>query len=102
MSSPPSLVLLLGLIDRFDGNDAELARLFGVSRTTVWRLKKGKIRKVSRYVDALSAVVGTSESTMADVAIEELASWARRSGEVRAILISLHRMLRISATADAR
>lgn len=91
---------LLGLIDRFDGNDTELARLLAVDRTTVWRLKNGKIRKLDKYVDALSAVVGSSESVTIEMAIGDLALWARRSPDVRTVLMSLHEMLRNSATGE--
>jgi len=99
MNTPPGHLHFLSLIDRFEGDDTELAALLGVSRTTVWRLKSGKIFKISKYISALEMQMdGTAADTL-DRVIEDLANWSRHSAEVRALLTSLHTVLHEPATS---
>lgn len=93
MNTPPGYLYFLSLIDRFVGNDAELAAALGVSRTTVWRLKAGKISKLGKYIAALEMRMDGAKVDSLDRVIEDLATWSRHSAEVRAVLTSLHSVL---------
>lgn len=98
MNAPPGYLRLLSLINRFEGGEAELAVVLGVSRTTVWRLKSGKISKINKYLDVLEKRIEDVKSDSLDRVLEDLITWSRHSVEVRAVLTSLHAALHNPAT----
>ena len=99
MNAPPGHLHFLSLIDRFQGSDTDLAALLGVSRTTVWRLKSGKISKLNKYIVVLEDQIGGAKADSLNRVLEDLATWSRHSAEVRAVLTSLHNVLHEPATS---
>ena len=102
MNAPPGHLHFLSLVARFEGSDAELAAALGVSRTTVWRLKAGKISKLGKYILVMEKRVDGAQAGSLDRVLEDLATWSRHSAEVRAVLTSLHTVLHEPATPCRR
>ncbi len=99
MNTPPGHLHFLSLVERFGGSEGQLATALGVSRTTVWRLKSGKISKISRYISILEKQMDSAKVDPLDRVLEDLVAWSRHSSEVRAVLTSLHSVLHKSATS---
>ena len=98
MTLPHGHLRLLSLINRFEGGDAELAAALGVNRTTVWRLRSGKIFKINKYIMTLEDRLGEPRIDPITRIIEDLTTWSHHSADVRALLTSLHNVLHDSAT----
>jgi len=83
---------------RFDGDDGQLRHVLGISRSTLWRLKKGKIDKLDKYINILEKNTDQVGSELIETIIDDLKLWSNDSKELREILTSLHSVLQESAT----
>jgi transcriptional regulator with XRE-family HTH domain len=78
-------------------DDARLAAVLGISRSTVWRLKNGKIHKLDRYIEALDQHFGAAQVQSLEGVLDDLRLWSKDSPELRRVLISLHKIVQESA-----
>ncbi|MBL4767787.1 MAG: hypothetical protein JKY94_08750 [Rhodobacteraceae bacterium] len=83
---------------RFDGDDRQLERALGVSRSTVWRLRNGKISKLGKYIIVLEDIVDQRFPKPMDAILDDLRLWSNDSKELQEILTSLHKVLQETAT----
>ncbi len=81
--------ILLGLLDRSGLDDRSLERLLGVHQTTLWRLRNGKIAKVSRYIETLRRHVVVPSRDADTALVENLVAVSGRSPALRAMLLAL-------------
>lgn len=84
------------LLDRTVLNDRELGAALGVNQSTAWRLRRGKIQKISKYIAPLEALVGEIAAPP-DRAVADLLDIARQSPALKEVLEALSRFMRESA-----
>jgi transcriptional regulator with XRE-family HTH domain len=87
------LILAIG---RSGMTETKLAEVFGVSQSTVSRLKNGKIAKISVYQQKLDALLGRETEGQPDD-LSELIVLAQSSPALREALIALQRLMRENA-----
>lgn len=98
MGSKAEQARLEDLLTRTGLNDRQIGELIGVSQPTAWRLRHGRIAKISRYIDALESHLHVSEADMSDKdLVIDLVGYAERVPAFRQALISLHKVMRESA-----
>jgi predicted XRE-type DNA-binding protein len=76
--------------------EAQMAKVLGVTQSTVSRLKNGKIAKVSSYQRKLDDHLGHESKVQGDD-FSELMALAQSSPALREALIALQRLMRESA-----
>ena len=87
---------LSNLIARTGLKDREIGRILDVSQPTAWRLRMGRIGKVSKYVRALEAYLGEPPRDQSgnDLRlVTDLVLIAGRVPALRQTLESLHRLM---------
>lgn len=86
------------LIEESGLNDRELAERLNVNQSTAWRLRKGKIAKVNKYVSSLEKLASISRPPDD---LDQLTEIARRSPALRGLLISLLHFMQESSQPAA-
>lgn len=81
------------LFSRSTENDAAIAKAIGVNQSTVWRLRKGKIEKVGKYLPMLEAHLGVAVTGNASDEIQLLTELAHRSPALAEMLTALSRFM---------
>lgn len=89
--------VLLSLMDRSGLDERGLTSLLGVHQTTVWRLRGGKIAKVSKYIAILRAHLGEGGAPGDAELAAGLVELSRHSPGLREMLLALHRFMQESA-----
>ncbi len=84
---------LQALILKTKLNDRELAEKLGVSQPTAWRLRNGKIRKVSGYIAKLERALGQSATPAAKSELESLIALAEQSPALKQTLIGIMKLI---------
>jgi transcriptional regulator with XRE-family HTH domain len=87
---------LSAAIKRSGMTEAQLAKIFDVSQSTISRLKNGKIAKVSTYLQKLTEFLGPSYSE-GDGDFSELVALAKSSPALREALLALQRLMHENA-----
>jgi predicted transcriptional regulator len=74
--------------------DGEIKRLLGVSQSNASRLRNGKIKKVSKYIDALERSGSVAASRDFEACMADLARLSESDSALMALLQNLHRLMR--------
>ena len=80
------------LVVRIGLNDRALGTVIGVGQSTVWRMRQGKIYKLSNYIAKMESHLGISadsDRSDDDVLVTDLMLLARHSPELKQALIAL-------------
>lgn len=94
MASSADQARIDDLLTRTGMNDREVGELIGVSQPTVWRLRNGRIRNVSRHMQTLERHLGLARREPSDAEmIADLVGYARGVPALREALQSLHRLM---------
>ncbi len=95
MTSSVEQARLDDLLTRTGLNDRQIGEIIGVSQPTVWRLRHGRIRKLSKHLAALERHLGIEAEKASDAEmIADLVGYSRRLPALRETLVSLHRLIR--------
>lgn len=89
-------VQLDALIAQAQVNDRQLGEILGVSQSTGWRLRNGRIRKIEAYVLRLRAHLGAPERSDSDddaSLIADLVALASRLPPLRDALLALQSIM---------
>lgn len=86
------------LLKRVGLNDREIGERIGVNQSTIWRLRHRYIKKVDRYLEALSRVVGDPQPDGTELDLERLVALAEQSPGLKAVLLSLKQFMQEDAS----
>lgn len=85
------------MVEQSGLSDPELEKLFGITQSTLWRAKNGRIAKLGRYISCLQQHVAGAQLDGERVMVEDLLHLSHFSPEVRHILESLHSLMQKNA-----
>jgi hypothetical protein len=96
MANPLEQARFDALVDQSGLGDRALAAMLGVDQSTAWRLRHGKIAKMSVYTAKLEThlgITGTGEDASEDVLVSDLVALARHSPGLKQALIALRKIM---------
>lgn len=88
---------LKAVLDRSNLNDRELGAFLGVHQTTVWRLRAGKIYKISKYIEKLQSRFGSGEIINGHYSPEYLVELSKHSPGLQEVLTALSKFMQENA-----
>lgn len=96
MASPIDQARFDALVEKLGLGDRALGALLGVNQSTAWRLRHGKIAKITSYIATVEARLGIASANgdaSEDVLVSDLAALARHSPGLKQALVALHQIM---------